>query len=241
MRLITPSVLQTRRTLAVIAVLLLLASGSAAAAAQDSEPFRLTRDVLSSLESAQRAAESLAKIETLSDPIASAMNAMLAIRKAITALRLADSQIAPYVGSSDETVQAMAGSMHTIYGVLIECYEGDLRVQERLIDFKPSMQLGPLVNEASASAARADEVWRILPLTVGVLGHALVDMTRTSSDGRRTHLVLTSNQRASFLKDIERLFGPDAAAGNVAGLHAAKASAGLLAHFLRQPWQSSDQ
>jgi hypothetical protein len=131
--------------------------------------------------------------------------------------------------------------MTGVYRSLEEVFEGSLKLEEQLIDVKPGANLGPLVSEASANAASAEEAWKLLPVTVAALAHALTDSTRTTADGKIAYLRITSQEKRDFLSEIALSFNPDVAAGKSAGFQPAAASAGLLAYFLHQPWRGSEQ
>ena len=210
-------------------------------AAGRSEAFRLTEDVLRSLVWVRSAGEALMHDETAGGPVEISLNSATTQHRAILDLRTATSFLVPYATSPRKEVRNAASAIRLVYDLLSEAFEGSIEIDEKLADDPNGRTIAPLFTDASSCAIAADRAWRLLPIAIAVLSDAMVDPGRTSSDGNVAYLTLTSEEAANLIKQIEVFFGPDAAAGRVAGLHPTAGSAGLLVSFLREPWRGSEK
>ncbi len=148
--------------------------------------------------------------------------------------------MAPYKESSRTIIAETATSVVAIFHSLSSAFTQSLRLEEKLVDLRPGEPLGPVVSEASKSTAAAEEAWRKLPIATASLAHALVDVNRTTAEGKVAYLLITESERALLLKEIELLFGERVMTGQIAGLYAPDGSAALLVQFLKQGWRTAD-
>ena len=214
---------------------------AALSAAGGSETFRLTEDVLRSLVWVRSAGEALVHDETAGGLVEISLNSATTRHRAILDLRTASSFLVPYTMSPRKEVRNAASAVRLVYDLLLDAFEGSIEIDERLADEPTGGTIAPLFTDAGSCAIAADRAWRLLPIAMAVLSDALVDPARTSSDGHVSYLTLTSEEAADLIKQIEVFFGPDAAAGRIAGLHPTAGSAGRLVSFLREPWRGSEK
>jgi len=241
-----------RTPLAIVGGLVLLVSASARpAAAQEaapapaasltiaegsSEAFRLTEDVLRSLVWARAAGEALLSSRT-AGPIHVSLTSRTAQHRAVVNLRTASSMLATHAVSPRKEVRNAAVSLRLVYDLLLEGFEGSLDIEEKLAGVTAKGSLEQLARDANACAIVADKAWGLLPIAAAILTDALVDAT----SGQAPSLMVTAGEKADLLEQIDRFFGPDAAAGRMAGLHPTAGSAARIAAFLRGSGSESDQ
>ena len=86
------------------------------------------------------------------------------------------------------------------------------------MDAKPPQPLGPILSEASKYSASAEKAWKLLPVAVAAVAHALVDEERTTLEGRVGYLATITEEKAYLLTSIQLQFGERASSGKAAGL-----------------------
>lgn len=212
---------------------------------EESELARFAQDVVQSLAFARDASRALSEgqqdVKGANDTLSLSLSAMTAYRRAIANLHTAENLMTPYAKSKQEKVAKTAAMTRATYALLVDAFEGSLRVQESMVDMKPGQPLGSIVTESSKHTAQAEEAWKTLPIaSSAALSHALVDTERTTAEGKLGFLLLRERERASLLEHIKLQFGDEVAAGKGAGRHYSEASAALLADFLQKPWRASD-
>ena len=98
---------------------------------------------------------------------------------------------------------------------------------------------GTWTRRLSEHAASSEELWRMFPVAIAGVTHALVDRT-TSRDGKLSHLRITKAELAQLNNRLIAAFGAQVSNGPKAGQFPIEASAALLCSFLNQGWKASD-
>ena len=126
------------------------------------------------------------------------------------------------------------------YSGLISVLNESILIEERLLSISNEKELGALLNDASKSAAQADESWKLLMYATTAATYALIDYNRTEN-GKTAYLAITTAQRGALLKDLESYFGESVKIGATAGQYPTDVAPALLWGFLHgEGWKTSD-
>lgn len=207
-------------------------------AASEQTPYFLATTLLQTLSLAASARDSLAETgSSTGDPITDSLNAIVVQRGAASRLKQATALLEQFRGSPDEPVRTAAEDLSTIYRALAEKLLSGVVIWEKFAKTRTAEDIAALVPETGKNAAEIQEAWRLLPVGVAGVSHALVDSERLT-DGKISHLRLTRSERARLNDEIKALFPtvkPQDKGGQVVDV-----SVNLFRGFLNQPWRSSD-
>lgn len=207
------------------------------AASQEYSAYSLATTLLQTLSLAASARDTLAANKAEGNPITDSLNAIVAQRGAVSRLNQATSLLGQFRGAPDETVRTAASELKGIYGTLAERLLAGVSIWGKFAKAKTADDIAALVPESGKSGAEIQEAWRLLPLGVAAVTHALVDSARLS-DGKLSYLRLTREERAKLNTEIKTLFPnvrPEEKGGQVVDV-----SVNLFRAFLNGGWKSSD-
>lgn len=98
---------------------------------------------------------------------------------------------------------------------------------------------GTWTRRLSEHAASNEELWRMFPVAIAGVTHALVD-SKATRDGKLYRLRITRSELERLQNKLRDVFGTQITGGPKAGQFPLEASAALLYSFLSQGWTPSD-
>jgi hypothetical protein len=200
----------------------------------------LSRAVIEALSFAEDARSRLTVISPSNqDVMSQTLETMTNARIAINYLRQAQAQFKRFQGHDTDLVDKAAQAFLRGYGTIADGLTRTLGVYDKLNSVSDSSQLGPLLTEASQSAAEIELAWKVIPLATVLLTHALVDQNRLV-DNRLAYLTISTAQRAALVTTIDRFFGAAAKGEPKGGQHAVQFSSIVLRQFLVGQAKSAD-
>lgn len=200
-------------------------------------PYSLATTLLHTLSLAASARDTLAGINSTGNPITDSMNAIVAERGAVSRLKEATSLLEQFREAHDEPVRTAAEDLKGIYQTVADRLLAGVVMWEKFAKTKTTDDIAALVPESSKNASEVQEAWRLLPLGVAGVTHALVDSGRLT-DGKLSYLRLTRAERTRLSADIKALFPnvrPEQKGGQIVDV-----SVNLFRAFLNSGWKSSD-
>lgn len=169
------------------------------------------------------------------------------ITESILAIKLADRDyecavtiLLPYKGSHHDVVKTSAKSAATVFSMLVELDKQFIAHYKKLLSLREADQdLGIYVEQTAELGAKADDIWKMLPLAAVASTYSIVEADPTT--GKLAGLSLTAAQRAEILKKLSDTFGASVQKGMQAGQLSLEAAAGVLYQFLSDKrWKSKD-
>lgn len=157
--------------------------------------FELASTTIRALSLADSARNSLTTLKGVGEPIRDSMNAIMAERSAANRLKDAALLLRQFDAAEDQRVKESASQMQGICETLAATLLADVGIWEKLARAKSADDISALVPESAKSASDMNEAWRLLPLGVAAITHALVDADRPTN-GKLSHLRLTRAERA---------------------------------------------
>ncbi len=205
----------------------------------DQSPYSLATTLLQALSLAASARDSLAETSSSTgNPIADSLNAIVVQRGAVSRLKEAIQLLDRFRTSPDLAVRSAAEDLSTVYEAVSERLLSGVTIWEKLAKTKTADDIAALVPESAKQAAEVQDAWRLLPVGVAGVTHALVDSQRLT-DGKLSHLRLTRAERAKLIKEIGVLF-PRVKASEKGG-QVVDVCVNLFRGFLNQGWIASDE
>jgi hypothetical protein len=127
-----------------------------------------------------------------------------------------------------------------VFRGLIELDREFIEQHKRLLSLAPnSPDLGTYLEQSAELGAKADDIWKTLPLAVIASTYSVVEVD--PSTRKLARLTLSSTQRAEIVKKLSDTFGPSIQKGMQAGQLSLEAAAGALYQFLSdKQWKSRD-
>jgi hypothetical protein len=172
------------------------------------------------------------------DPISKAAEAMLAMKLAQRDYECAASHVAPYKTSMNEAIKTSAQGTTSVFTDLVELDKQSVELYKKLLDTRAvAKDLPSYVEQAAELGAKADDIWKLLPLAVIAATYAVVEAD--PSTGKMSRLSLTTRQRNDILKKLKDTFGPSIEKGMQVGQLGLEASAGVLFQFLNDRQRKS--
>jgi len=173
-------------------------------------------------------------------PISQLTDMMLALKLAQRDYECAAVYVAPYKGSSNKAIRLSAQTTFHVFTLLVEHGDQVLQQYKKALDVREgSGSLGDYLEEIAELGARADDIWKTLPLGVIAATYAIVE-AEPGSD-KLSRLSLTTAERTDILKKLKDTFGSRVEKGMQAGQLALEASAGALYGFVSDTtWKSRD-
>lgn len=196
--------------------------------------FTLASAMLQAFSLAGSARDRLAGIK--SSDIGDTMTPIIETRGAANRIREA-SLLLQQFSKSEPSIKEAAEGLQKVLGVLSDALMASVALWDKFALAKTADEIRALVPEGGKVVSDVDEAWRLLPLGMVGVTHALVDDTRVTN-GKVSHLRVTRSERAKLAQEIANLF-PTAKPG-AKGLHAVESSVKLFGEFLNGGWKSSD-
>jgi hypothetical protein len=187
---------------------------------------------------AASARDALAEVSSSTgNPIADSVNAIVIQRGAVGRLKQAVALLDPFRVARDESIRTAADDLTTVYQAVAERLLAGVVIWEKFAKTKTTDDIAALVPELGKHGAEIQEAWRLLPVGVAGVTHALIDSDRLT-DGKISYLRLTRAERARLIDEIKAMFPkvkPEEKGGQIVDV-----SVNLFRGFLNQPWKSSD-
>lgn len=204
-------------------------------------PYYYLLALVDALSYAKSGRERLADISsTSSDHISSIFDSMLAIKLADRDYQCAAAILAPYQASRDKAIETSANLATKVFTALVELDKKFLEHFKKLLNLAEGDQdLGNYLEQAAELGAKADDIWKVLPVAVAASTYSIVEAD--PGTGKLAHLTLTGAQRAEILKKLSDTFGASIQKGMQAGQLTLEFSAGALYQFVGdKKWKSKD-
>lgn len=206
-------------------------------------PFNFVMAVIQSIHWSWDAKETLSSSPLTGSEPDFYLQAMTTMRSGMSKLQLARNRVAPFVDSQNKYIHTSAKGFNTAYTILLTSIGNSLGVLEKMgnmSDEEAALQIGTISKEASEHLTKTDEGWKLLTYAAVGTTYVLVDNER-EEDGKRPYLMITADEKAALLKELDKLFGDRIKGGLQAGQHGTLGAAAVLWQFLTQEgWKPSD-
>src|SRR5262249_49553378 len=153
----------------------------------------------------------------------------------------ANSLVQRHTGSKNDLIKESAFRFSQLYAAIVTNNNQAIDLLEDVLNDprEAVSNQGTSLRKFSESAARNEQLWRMmLDLTV-LSTYALMDENR-EEDGKLPYLRITKNERDQLRLALRKTFGEKVTEGIKAGQFALEGSGGLLWVFLSQPWKMAD-
>ncbi len=205
-------------------------------ASSQTEAFKFGTDVIWSLQLCKISDDRL-KASSLDDPVLM-MKALLVygsgIKQANLFIEAHHENQDTAISSSAEILSNLLAAIEQNNKSLIAFIEESLNEPELALSKK-----GTWTRKLSEHAAESEELWRLLPVAIAGVTHALVDKESTR-DNKLYRLRITKSELKQLGNKLTDAFGEKIKEGPKAGQFPLEASATMLYKFLNQGWKPSD-
>jgi hypothetical protein len=153
----------------------------------------------------------------------------------------AESQVSPYIKSSNEAIQASSEMASMAFARLADLQDESAAQYKSFLDSigEGNLKPGTMLDERAKLGASYDETWKILPMAATAGTYAVVE--EDPATGRMSGLALTAKQRDEILQKLRSTFGNEITQGVKAGQISLVAAAAVLYEVIgNQPRKTRD-
>jgi len=160
---------------------------------------------------------------------------LLGLKLGKTDFECAQSQMSPYVTSSNEAIKTSAEGAATVFARLVELHNRSVAEYTAFLDSvgDGKVKPGTVLERQADLGASYDEAWKLLITAVIAGTYAVVEVEPTT--GRMSRLALTRVQRDVVLEKLVSTFGNDIKKGLRAGQLPLTAAASALYQVVGDP------
>jgi hypothetical protein len=166
-----------------------------------------------------------------SNALAGTTQTMLALKLSNADLECALKFVSPYKTSGNDPIKTSAEAAETVFTGLISLQNQHVALLKKLWDDpKPDERTGSYLEEYTELGAKADDLWKTLPVAAVTATYAVIEADPTT--GKMTRFNLTAPQRDEILRELVKTFGVSIQKGMQVGQKYTDISAAALYKFL---------
>jgi hypothetical protein len=165
------------------------------------------------------------------DALANSTQLMLNLKLSNSDFLCATQFVAPYKVSSVQPIRTSAEGSETVFTALVSVQEQHIALIKKLWNEPhPESQTGSYMEALTTLGAKADDLWKTLPVAVIAATYAVAEVDPAT--GKMGRFTLTDAQRNAILKKLVSTFGTSIQQGMQVGQNYTDTSAAALYQFL---------